>query len=363
MNILKRSGVAVLSGVMLACASLLPSCSKEDDLLTYRYNYDLSEYIDLPEYKNLPAQCSDYRLTEDEMNTEVERQILLTRYSYSREIDVTDRGAAEGDIVTVDYTAYENGELTASDSTYEITLGFGMVPDEFESALSGVKPGDEKSFDCVYPENYQDEDLAGKTVSVNLTVVSVCAAELPDYDDEFVRAYLGFDSVADFENALRQSIEDNAKDSYYMVVDGQTWTALFNNTNVKKYPDREYQERYDAMVGSAEAYAKTAGANFPDYVEAVYGMTEDEFYSYADEQAKILVKDDMIKYSIARAENVTISDEEYEIGVRELAARYDFDTAADFENTYDKAEIREILLFEKVHELVADLADVTYTEE
>ncbi len=364
MNILKRSAAGALAGVLLVCASALTSCEKDRtaDLLTYRYNYDLSEYISLAEYKGIPAECSDYRLSDEEMAGELEQQILLTRYDYARDLAVTDRGAAAGDKVTVDYSASENGNILVSDAEYVVNLGFGTVPAEFEEALTGAKAGDVKSFDCTYPEEYSDAALAGKTVSIDLTVSGVSVAELPDYGDEFVRAYLGYESAADFEAALKKNIEDNRKDNYYMMVDSQTWTELFNGTTVKKFPEKELKEKYDGMVSSVEAYAKTSGISFAGYVEAIYGMTEEEFYDYAEDEAETLVKDEMIKYAVARAENVTISDEEYEVGVRELAARYEFDSVEDFTEIYDVNDIREIIMFEKVHEVVADLADVTYTE-
>lgn len=363
MNMLKRITAVALSAVLLTAGSVLTSCGdKKADLLTYRYNYDLSEYIDLPEYKGIAAECSDMSISDEDMAEEVERQVLFTRYSYSRDLPVTDRGAAVGDKVVVNYSASENGNILDSDSEYTVNLGFGTVPAEFEAALTGVKAGDVKSFDCTYPEDYINGELAGKTAHIDLTVTSVCVVEIPDYNDDFVRAYLGYENTADFENAIRESTLESRKDSYYMMVDSQTWTTLFNGTKVKKFPDKELKEKYDGMVSSVEAYAKTAKVNFPDYVEAIYHMTEDEFYTYAREQSETLVKDEMIKYAVARAENVTISDEEYDEGVRELAARYEFDTVEDFTEIYDANDIREIIMFEKVHEVVADLADVTVSE-
>ncbi len=364
MNILKRITTVTLSAVLLAAGTLLTSCGdKKADLLTYRYNYDLSEYINLPEYRGLTAQCSDMSISDEEMAEEVQRQILFTRYSFARDLPVTDRGADEGDKVLVDYVASENGSIVTSDSEYTVNLGFGMVPGEFEAALTGVKAGDVKNFTCTYPEDYSNADLAGKTVVIDLTVKGVSIDELPDYSDDFVRAYLGYENTAEFEEHIRQSTLESRKDAYYMMVDSQTWTALFNSTTVKKFPEKELKEKYDGMVSSVEAYAKTAKVNFPDYVEAVYKMSEDEFYDYAKKESETLVKDEMIKYAVARAENVAISDEEYEAGVVELAARYEFDSVEKFRETYDEADLREIIMFEKVHELVADLADVTVTEE
>ena len=80
---------------MVCAAGTMVSCGKADDgfdgILTHNYNYDLSEYIDLAEYKGLPAEGYRYEVT-DEM---VEEQILSTRSFYSRLTDV-ERGAQIG---------------------------------------------------------------------------------------------------------------------------------------------------------------------------------------------------------------------------------------------------------------------------
>ena len=52
-NNMKKLAALVVSAVLLTSA--FSSCGSKNDLLTYRYNYDLSEYIDLANYKGLPA--------------------------------------------------------------------------------------------------------------------------------------------------------------------------------------------------------------------------------------------------------------------------------------------------------------------
>ena len=118
------------------------------------------------------------------------------------------------------------------------------------------------------------------------------------------------------------------------------------------------------MVTSAEAYATNAGVQFASYVEAVYKMTEDEFYQNIQEQAEAYVKDEMVKYAIARAENITLTDEEYRKGAEEYATDvYGLNSVEELEAIYDKKTIRQTIMYEKVHEKVADYADVTLTNQ
>ena len=360
-NNMKKLAALVVSAVLLTSA--FSSCGSKNDLLTYRYNYDLSEYIDLANYKGLPAEGYTINITDED----IQQQILATRSYYSKLTDITDRGAEYGDTLFIDYTGTMDGEIIseATESDAEVTIGAGSMPDEFENKLIGTKIGDTLSFDMTFPDPYiQYPDLSGDNVHFEVTVNNVCEQELPEYHDEFARAYLGYDTTAEYEEHIKGLMEDHYKQIYYQSIDEQIWNTILDNTTVKKYPEKELKQIYDDMVTSAEAYATNAGVQFASYVEAVYKMTEDEFYQDIQEQAEAYVKDEMVKYAIARAENITLTDEEYRKGAEEYATDvYGLNSVEELEAIYDKKTIRQTIMYEKVHEKVADYADVTLTNQ
>lgn len=360
---MKKAVSFILAALLLVPAAV--SCDSkngESDLLTYRYDYDLSEYIELANYKGLPAQ--GYRINITEEN--IQQQILATRSYYSRLNDITDRGAEYGDTLYIDYVGTVDGTAVegASEEDAEITIGTGALPEEFENSLLGAYAGDKLSFDVTFPDPYLEyPDLSGQAVHFEVSVNNVCEQELPEYNDDFVRAYLGYDSTEDYEQGLYKLLEDHYYEIYYQSIDAQIWNTVVENTTVIKYPEKELRDMYDDMVTSVEAYAITYGINFADYVQAIYGKTEDEFYEYAQEEAEAYVKEEMIKYAIARAENITLSDEEYAEGAEEYAIDiYGLDSLEAFEAIYDKNTIRQTLMYEKVHEVVVDYADVTFID-
>ncbi len=358
---MKKAVSLIIAAVLVASA--FNSCGSSDDLLTYRYNYDLSEYIDLADYKGLPAEGYTINITEED----IEQQILSTRSYYSKLTDITDRGAEYGDTLFVDYTGSVDGEIIseASESDAEITIGAGSMPDDFENNLIGSVVGDTLSFDITFPDPYlQYPDLSGDNVHFEVTVNNVCEQELPEYNDEFAQAYLGYNSTAEYEEHIKTLMEEHYMEIYYQSIDSQIWDTVIENTTVKKYPEKELDQIYDDMVTSVQAYATNAGVQFSSYVEAVYKMTEDEFYASLKEQAEDYVKDEMVKYAIARAEGITLTDEEYQEGAEEYATDvYSLDSVAALEAIYDKKTIRQTLMYEKVHEKVVDYADVTLTNQ
>lgn len=353
---------------MLCIAGTTVSCgdgaSKKsfDGILTRKYNYDLSEYITLADYKGVPANGYQYEIT-DEM---VDQHILATRSYYARLTDVTDRGAIMGDTVYIDYVGTIDGEEFegGSEEDCEVVLGAGAFPEEFEEAIVGATPESELSVDLTFPNPYPAApDYSGKEVHFEIHVHNVCEQELPLYNDEFVRGYLGYDSVADFEAGVRELLAEQYQERYNEFVISQVWTTVSENTTVVKYPEKEYQTMYDDYVTAEKTYAEMKGLSFPSYVSVMYEMTEDEYYAYIKETVEARMKDEMICYAIARAENITLDEEEYIERAKEYAEDiYELDSLEAFEAIYDHDTICEILMFDKAREAVAAAAEITYLE-
>ncbi len=348
---------------MVCVAGTAVSCGKAeegfDGILTRKYNYDLSEYIDLAEYKGLPAEGYRYEVT-DEM---VEEQILATRSFYSRLTDITDRGAQLGDTVYIDYVGTIDGAEFegGSEEDCELTLGTGTFPDEFENAIIGAYAETDLSVDFTFPDPYLTApEYSGMDVHFDIHVHTVCEQELPEYNEDFVRGYLGYDSIADFEAGLRELIAERYQGMYYQYINAQVWDTVYENTTVKKFPEEETKKMYDDLLAAEQYYANAQGINFADYIGVNYQMTEDEYYVTLQEEVESQIKKEMICYAIARAENITLTEEEYTKRATEYALDYyGFDSLDALEAVYSHETICQNLMFDKVHEVIADYADVT----
>ena len=101
-----------------------------------------------------------------------------------------DRAARSEDRVNIDFSGTLNGELFPGGQAKDYTLvlgGGGMLP-EFEAAAIGMKAGETKSFDLTFPDDYRNEELAGKKVNFSITLNRVEAPKLPEVDAEFAKA-------------------------------------------------------------------------------------------------------------------------------------------------------------------------------
>ncbi len=352
-----KKAVSLILAALTLSATMV-SCSGSDDLLTRKYNYDLSEYITLGDYKNLSAQGYKYEVTDEE----VQQQVLATRSYYARATDITDRPAQQGDIVYVDYTGTIDGAEFegGSDKDYEVTIGVGALP--FEDTLIGRNPGETYTATVTLPDPYPSyPEHSGKEVVFEVYVDSIMELELPVYSDDFARAYLGHDSTADFEKHVRTLLEDHYNAVFLEYVDSQTWPLLMDSTTVIKYPEDELEDMYNSIITSNPAYAEAMGLNLEPYIEVNYGLTLEEFYAEVRAECESMIKQEMICYAIARQENLSLSEEEYQTRALDYAINtYNLNSVAAFENIFDKEVIRQTILFDLVHECVVDYADITY---
>jgi trigger factor len=124
--------------------------------------------------------------------------------------ELVDRPAANADRVSVDFLGKKGGEPFAGGEgkDYRFVLGEGKMLSDFENAVIGTRPGESKSFELTFPAEYFSKELAGQTVTFELTVKEVGEAILPEVDADFAKA-LG---VADGDlDKMRTEIEDNLR--------------------------------------------------------------------------------------------------------------------------------------------------------
>jgi len=334
------------------------SCGKktDPDIVNAHYNYDLTEYIQVPEYKGLDAVGKTKILTEERIQAEIQSVLYL----YTKDEPITDRGAETGDTAILSYVGSCEGIRTETHSQTEITVGEGKLPAEIETGIIGHKTGEEIMVEISYPDDYEAlPDYAGKTVEYIVSIDGLYRKILPKYTDDFVRGYLGYDSIEDYENTIRTNLEKNYADinNYYVVV--QIWQPIEENSVVLQYPEKELNECIENTIAAHKKRAEEYGISYTDYISKYYSMTESEFEESIKEEEKVTVKEEMICYTIARAENITITDAEYSTLALEYAKdQYQMESLKEFEAEYGKDRILRMLLCDKVKEWVSSSANL-----
>ncbi len=149
------------------------------------------------------------RQSTDITDADIDKMIEVLR-NQQKEWKETDAAAADGNQVVLSFDGSIDGEPFEGGKAEDFTMEVGrgqMIPD-FEKAVIGMKAGDEKDADVSFPDDYQAENLKGKTVQFNLKVSSVNESVLPEVDDEFYKKF-GVDngSEDDFRAEVKKNME------------------------------------------------------------------------------------------------------------------------------------------------------------
>ena len=124
--------------------------------------------VTLGEYKGVEVEVSAADVTEEEVAAELKKE----QEKNSRTIDVDDRAVADGDMVTLDFEGFVDGEAFegGKGENYPLTIGSGSFIPGFEEQLVGAEAEKEVEVKVTFPDDYQATDLAGKEAVFDVTV-------------------------------------------------------------------------------------------------------------------------------------------------------------------------------------------------
>jgi len=350
-----------ISALILALAltlSLFAGCSDKDDAKTESFDYleaDLSQYVVLGQYKGLEIDMTP-EASEDDIDDAI-TDLIISNATIN---EITDRAAENGDTVNIDFAGFREGVQfeggTAED--FPLELGSGSFIDGFEEGLVGVMPGQTVSLDLSFPDPYPNNpDLAGKPVVFEVTINYIEETVYPEYNDEFVTLISEgeYTNTADYYHYIKATLEADLAEERAASKQSILLTQVLENTEVKGYPEEEYKTYYDEFISYYAEYASYYGMTLADFMLAAYETTEAEFYAVAEEYAYETVASNLIIAAVARAEGLSLSDEEYDAGIEGvLASNSGFASKEELIEYYGEDYLRWYFLQEEVLQFIDD---------
>lgn len=166
---------------------------------------------------------------------EVDKTIEVLRKQRTR-YEGVDRAAANGDAVVIDYAGSIDGTPFDGGSAQgqSIVLGEGRLLPDFEAALIGMRAGESKSFDLVFPADYHGAEVAGKKAVFEVTLHKVQEQILPAVDAEFAKT-LGVDdgSLERMRTDVRANLEREVKRRVQARVKDQALKTLLETSTLE----------------------------------------------------------------------------------------------------------------------------------
>jgi trigger factor len=237
-----------------------------------------------------------------------------------------DRVLVDGDWAQITYQGHIEGQADGTPIVGEDTLveiGGKDTVAAFTSALRGAKPGQELKAEVIYPADYGQPNLAGKTVTYDVEVKAIKKRTLPELNDDFAKELGAYESYADLEQRVRDHLAARKRRSLEAETKDQLFAAL-----IERYPfpipESMLQEQIDARLDRGLRALAAQGME----TEQMRKMDFGRLRAAQRDSASAEVRTFILLDRIAQEENITVSDEEldHELHLLALQSREPLDT-------------------------------------
>ena len=357
----------------------------EEDPYIYAFEYDLTDYVKLCDYKGLEYTAADTSVTEEEVQSYID---YILDASASAE-QITDRAAADGDTVNIDFKGTIDGEEFSGGSSqdYQLTLGSGSFIEGFEAGLVGVTPGETVTLDLKFPDDYFQEDYAGKAVKFETTLNYIEGDTIkPEWNDDFAKS-LGIEGVGtadELKAYLKKNIEDDKASSASYTIQSELLDAVVSKSEIVEYPAEMLQVFVDSVrksveeemaemaaetesgaaesgeteSGAAESSETESGAaessktestesqsaaeTDPDaYFKETYGQSIEDY-------CKKSVREMMIICAVAQKEGIEITDENFDAELELYAQENNLGSGEVLKSQYQTNYLKLSMIYDRV---------------
>ncbi|MBC7229003.1 MAG: trigger factor [Actinobacteria bacterium] len=323
--------------------------------LAFEAVVEVKPRVELDHYKGVEVE----RPEEEVADEEVERVLDGMRERFAQLEVASGKTLAEGDYALIDFNGTVNGVEFEGGSARDFMLEIGTenIWPEFNQELAGKRKGDILDIRVKMPEQFPDQELAGKIASFKVIVKEVKVKKLPEANDDFAREASRFDTIAELREDIRSRLEEAKRLQAKESVRRQALEKLAEGLEVdipeKMVDDYVHQRRHEL-----EARLASRGIALDSYLKAV-DYTEQRMEEEFQEEARRLIRNELVLDAVIRAEGIEVSDEELE---QEIARRAEMFAVKPEEfrrvvkERGDLEELRESLRREKALDLLGDHA-------
>jgi trigger factor len=286
----------------------------------------------------------------------IDRALDELREEHAQFVDV-EREARDGDIVVVAHAPLDDSGAPRAEQqveNYPFQLGGGNVVAEFEAAARGRRASESARAEIAYPVDYEDAELAGRTIPFQVTVRAVKEKRLPALDDDLGRT-LGLDDLAALRQQIRADLErriasESERDLRESLVDHLLRDNTFEapQTMVEQFLDvvrKDWEERRERLRQGP-----------PDDAQ------RQEFLQAARPAAERMVRRGLLLDQLATQHGIAVSEEDVDSWIEERVVAGGSRAAevrAFFADVRRRRRLRSDLAEEKVFAFLAGKAQVT----
>lgn len=314
----------------------------------------LKPEVKLGKYKGVKIDKADTAVTDEDVDAEINKE----RENNARNIEVTDRAVKDGDMTVLDFEGFVDGVAFegGKGENYPLTIGSGAFIPGFEEQLVGAEIGKEVEVNVTFPEDYQAEDLKGKAAVFKCTIKEIKEKELPELDDEFASEVSEFETLAEYKADVKGKLEEKKAKEARDAKEAAVIEEIVKDSDME-IPEAMLATQQRQMVDEFAQRIQMQGLSIDQYFKFT-GSSYDQMIEQVKPQAEKRIQSRLVLEAIAKAENITASEEDYEEELKNMAEAYQMEVEKVKELLPEKsaAQIKEDIAVRKAAEFAVENA-------
>jgi len=318
---------------------------------------EVSPELDPIEFKGLALEKTIYKASDEELDLQLK---MLQKNMARNEPLEEDRPVAKDDIVLIDYEVFEN-DLPLKDmqktTNFSMKVGEGRIHKDFDAEIIGMNAKEEKEISVSFADDYFNPRLAGRNVTFKVLLNEIRKESLPELDDAFAKTLGPYENMDGLKDKIRQSIQEGYDKRAEQEMNEQIFTALLEKAEFD-VPDSLIQNELNSIINEAEQSFSNNNMKMEDA-----GLSKEKMEEKYRDVAIKQVRRQLILSKIIDQEELTLTDEETETGLAEMAQAYQqpVDSIKEyFKTDPDRFEfLKHALLEKKAIKLIMEHGDIT----
>ncbi len=295
----------------------------DDRSMRFRATVVTAPEFKLPDYKGIPLQLPDTKVTEAEVNAAVER----LREQSADFVDVPERGVAMEDFAVIDFEGTIDGKAiseVAPGASKNLQGGkkfwLRVAPDNFlpgfVEGMIGQKPNETRTVKVTFPAEFPVAEIAGKTAEYSVTLLEIKERVLPLVDEAFAGKWMPGKNLQEFRQVLEHQIEHDKEHQLENARESQVIKFLNDRIQFELPPNLLKQETRGAL---SELVQRNRERGVPD---DALKEKEQELIEAAGGLAAHRLKTNFILHRIAEQEKIKVSREDIDERIRHQAMHH-----------------------------------------
>ena len=334
-----------------------PSITFYDEKDTYGYTMEceVAPDFELPQYKGVEVEVEPLKISSEDVDNRLDALKQMHAEVATKESGDADKG----DFVVIKYEGFVDGKplKDAKSDAYPLDLGSSTLAPEFESAIIGMKVGEEKEVEIAFAADYPDKEVASKKATFKVLLKEVKQKRLPEINDEFAKD-LGFENMDRLRQSVSAELQKEKENERRNKISDKILDQLLAKADIP-VPGRLLEKRLTAMVQEAKSRMKAnrLGAEEERNIDILLRKE-------LEPQAEKGIRAGMLFGRIAKEETIQVEDSDVEERIKKIAedTKRGYDYIKDLYEKHNLLDnLRSSLMEEKTMDLLIGSAQLKET--